>query len=450
MIREFQKVNTEQIFLMWRNVAVSMLSLVLLHVLTMVLPPYLAPIDSTAIALFLYYQVVSSSYNRRETCSIVPYLFFIIVTTYTVLLVAVNVINVWGIVDLPNEYVFFDTPYLQSLILAPTGLFITVFVYLHRKRLSLCVDCKITNGNTLDRGRVGIIYSNESAFLLRNIMLVYTIITVIIYAYYIKEYSDASITPRDRIVFSMVAISVYLFDILYFAIRYYNLYLDLKDSDELLTPEDINVLGTRTYIRYYVIAGDSLYMSSPGLGDTRISDDSEIIDTPFIIKRNVSGFHEHEIRSTIVEQTGVKDGVLRFFYGRTLADSAGRKVLRYFYFLPGKEEDYPHLAADGCWISSDRLKSIYNDTPDRFTSICLADISRIALVTVTSKMYDEKGKRRIRLNHYHPSFTLREIFADDIDFSDDKWIRISLFNSDTSFFKLKRWWRKHIRRSYYE
>lgn len=450
MIKEFQKVNTEQIFLMWRNVAVSLLSLVLLHVLTMVLPTYLAPIDSTAVALFLYYQVVSTSYNRKETCTIVPYLFFIIVTTYTVLLVAINVINVWGIVDLPNEYVFFDTPYLQSLILAPTGLFITLFVYLHRKRLSLCVNCKITNGNTLDRGRTGIIYSRESAFLLRNLMAVYAIITVIIYVYYLKEYSDASITPRDRIVFSIVAICTYLFDILYFAIRYYNLYLDLKDSDELLTPEDINALGTRTYIRYYVIAGDSLYMSSPGLGDSHIKDDSEIIDTPFIVKRNVNGFHEQEIRSTIVEQTGIKDGILRFFYGRTLADSAGRKVLRYFYFLPGEAEDYPQLAADGCWISSARLKSIYNSTPDRFTSICLADISRIALVTVTSKIYDEKGKRRIRLNHYHPSFTLREIFADDIDFSDDKWIRISLFNSDTSFFKLKRWWRKHIRRSYYE
>lgn len=449
MQREFQKVNTEQIFLMWRNVAVSMLSLVLLHVLTTLLPAIFAPVVSTVIAIFLYYQVVSCSYSRNETCGIVPYIFFLVVTSYTVILVSLNVFHVWGVIDLPGEMVFFDKPYLQSLLLAPTGFVTTLIAYLHRRKLTLCVNCKLTNGSPLDRGRVGVIYSNESAFQMLNIMSLYAILSIVIYVYYLLEFVDVTINPRDRFIFSGVAIFFYLIDIVYFGMRYYNLYLDLKERDELLSPYDINTLGTRTYVRFYVIAGDSLYMSSTTLDGLR-DDESDIIDTPFLIKRTVNGIQEYEIQRFIETQTGVRDGELRFFYGRAVADAAGRKVLRYFYFLPGEPEDYPKLEVDGEWISSDKLKTIYNNAPDRLSNVCLSDISRIALVTITSKTYDDNGERRTRLTHYRPSFSLRELRYDNLDFQDDKWIRISMFNSDTSFYRFKRWWRHHIRRTYYE
>lgn len=449
MQREFQKVNTEQIFLMWRNVAVSMLSLVLLDVLTTLLPAIFAPVISTVIAIFLYYQVVSSSSSRNETCGIVPYVLFLVVTSYTVVVVLVNMLHVWAVVSLPDEMVFFDKPYLQSLLLAPIGFVTTLIIYLNRRRLTLCVNCKLTNGSPLDRGRVGVIYSNESAFQMLNIMALYAILTIVIYIYYLLEFIDISITPRDRFIFSGVSIFFYIIDIVYFAMRYYNLYLDLKERDELLSPYDINTLGTRTYVRFYVIAGDSMYMASSA-HDGFKDDESDVIDTPFLIKRTVSGIQEYEIKQFIETQTGVHDGELRFFYGRAVADAVGRKVLRYFYFLPGEPEDYPKLEVDGVWISSNKLKTIYNNTPDRLSTVCLSDISRIALVTITSKTYDDNGERRTRLTHYRPSFSLRELRHDNLDFQDDKWIRISMFNSDTSFYHFKRWWRQHIRRTYYE
>lgn len=333
MQREFQKVNTEQIFLMWRNVAVSMLSLVLLHVLTTLLPAIFAPVISTVIAIFLYYQVVSSSYSRNETCGIVPYIFFLVVTSYTVILVLVNVLHVWGVIDLPNEMVFFDKPYLQSLVLAPIGFVTTLIIYLHRRKLTLCVNCKLTNGSPLDRGRVGVIYSNESAFQMLNIMALYAILTIVIYIYYLLEFIDVTITPRDRFIFSGVSIFFYIIDIVYFAMRYYNLYLDLKERDELLSPYDINTLGTRTYVRFYVIAGDSMYMASSSLDGLR-DDESDIIDTPFLIKRTVSGIQEYEIKRFIETQTGVHDGELRFFYGRAVADARRPESAALFLFSP--------------------------------------------------------------------------------------------------------------------
>lgn len=449
MQREFQKVNTEQVFMMWRNVALPMFALIMLHVLSVILPPMFAPVISTATAIFLYYQVVLCSGSKNETCAIVPYVFFFVVVTYTIMLIIINLIYLWGKIPVPGELIFFEGAYLEPLVLAPVGFLTTLVLYLRRRNLTLCVNCKITNGMPISRGRVGLIYSTESEYQMRNIMGLYALVMIVDYPYYLFEFIDVTISQRDLFIFSGIAIFVYLFDILYFGMRYYNLYLDLKESDELISPSDLDVIGTRTYVRFYVICGDAVYMATSSL-DGKYDDESDVIDTPYTIKRNVSGFHEPELKQFIEEQTGVKGGELRFFYGRRLADAAGRKLLRYFYFLPGDISDYPTLKVQGEWVDSDKLKKIYHSAPDRLTSVCLSDISRIALITITSKKYKPNGERRNRLTHYCPSFTLREIQPDNLDFQNDKWIRVSMFNSDTSFFKIKRWWRQRFHRTYFE
>lgn len=449
MPRDFQKVNSEQIFLMWRNFATSALALVLLHVFTMVLPPLFAPVISTCVAGFLYYQIFSNSYSKNEICIIVPYTFFFVTLVYTIVLISLNVLEVWGVLNVPSEILFFDAPYLQSLLLAPVGLLVCSVMYMRRHRLAICVSCRLTNGTPLARGRVGIIYSNESSLQLKNLILLYSVITTIVWGYYILEFIDVTISSRDNFIFTGVSVFMYLLDILYFGIRYYNLYLDLKERDELVSPSELNEIGTRTYVRFYVICGDSIYLSAHSMDGLR-DDDSDIIDTPFTIKRTVSGIQEYEIKGFIERQTGCTDGELRFFYGRKRADAAGRRVLRYFYFIPDDKDEYDKLPVEGEWISSDKIKTIYHNAPDRLASVFLSDISRIALILVTRKTFDENGERRTKLTHYRPSFTLQEIRDSDVDFQDDKWIRVSMFNADTSLFRLKRWWRRHISRAYME
>ena len=434
---------------MWRNVAVPVLTVMLMLVVTNTLPSLLAPVISTVTAIILYYQVISNSYSKEESCAICPYIFFIIVVTYTIVLISLNILTIWDILELPDEFIFFDGTYIVGLVLAPVGLLVTFAIYLNRKHLTLCWNCKITSGSPGERGRIGNIYNSESASLMKNIMGMYAILVIINYGYYFYEYIDLNISARDIFVFRSIAALVYLAFIAKYGIHYYNLFLDLKESDELLSPDDLSALGTRTYVRYYVICGDSVYMSVSNI-DNRYDDDTDIIDSPFTIRRNVSGFQEYELKKFIQEQTGVKNGELRFFYGRKLPDAAGRKVLRYFYFLPGETDEYPELNVPGTWISSDKLKTIYNNTPDRLTSVCLTDISRLAMITITSKIYKPNGERRTKLTQYRPSFTLREIKADNLDYQNDKWIRVANFNSDTSFFKFKRWWRQHFRRTYYE
>ena len=39
---------------------------------------------------------------------------------------------------------------------------------------------------------------------------------------------------------------------------------------------------------------------------------------------------------------------------------------------------------------------------------------------------------------YKPTFNMSEIRTGNYDFQDDKWMRISIFNSDTKLYRMKR------------
>lgn len=444
MPKDLFKVNSEQIFFLWRNFAISVLTIILTHFLTRLLPVYMAPIISTVGAAAIYFVVYNNYYSNSESCVIVPYTVFLILVVYTITLVSLNLLNIWTVISIPAEMNFFSGYYIPNLLLAPIGLVTCLFIYWRRHKISICANCKLTNGTPLDRGRVGIIYSSESELQLRNLIYIYILLTSLAWGYYLFAYIDVNFSKRDVYVFTWLAIATYICDIIYFGICYYNLFLDLKENDELIYPEDITDSGVRTYARFYVICSDNMYMShhSPdGLRD----DDSNIMDSPFLIKRNMNGIPEIELKAIISRMTGVSDGTLRFFYGRKTADASGRRLLRYFYFLPGDVEEYPELAVPGEWLSSEKLKTLYNKEPDRLSSTCLADISRLATILITQKTFTDEGERRVKIMHYHPSFNLQELQESETDFQDDKWIRISMFNADTKFFRLRKWWRSKWR-----
>lgn len=438
------KVNTEQIYLIWRNFAISIVTLLCLKLVTLILPPLVAPILSTVAAATLYFIVFSNSYIRRDTCVIVPYAMFITLLLYTILLVVLNLLDVWGLINIPLELVFFERPFVPTLLLAPTGLVVSLFMYARHDRLSICVNCKINNGGLLERGHTGIILNRESRFQLRNLAFIFGLVSVVVWGYYTFLFLDASISPRDRFVFSWVSITIYLMDTLYFGIRYYNLYLDLKDSDELISPDDIRSAGTTTGVRFYVICGDSIYLSGQKRAGMDIGEDSDAIDTPFMFKRMGKSVPSGELQQIVARQTGVEDGKVQFFYGRRRPDVQDYNVMRYFYFLPGEPEDYPQLAQEGEWISADKVKTVYNFTPHRFSFTFLADFQRLAIIMITKKTFKENGDRRLRLQQYRPTFSLQELQGIDVDFNDDMWLRVANFNASVRFFRLKRWWKRHF------
>ena len=189
MPKDLFKVNSEQIFFFWRNFAISVLTIILTHFLTRILPVYMAPIISTVGAAAIYFVVYNNYYSNSESCVIVPYTVFLILVAYTITLVSLNLLNIWTVISIPAEMNFFSGYYIPNLLLAPIGLVTSLFIYWRRHKISICANCKLTNGSPLDRGRVGIIYSSESELQLRNLIYIYILLTSLAWGYYPVSYT---------------------------------------------------------------------------------------------------------------------------------------------------------------------------------------------------------------------------------------------------------------------
>ena len=311
--------------------------------------------------------------------------------------------------------------------------------------MNICLNCKISTGDYSGESKLGKILSHESYLQLRNLIVLFGLLSAIIWFYYLNYYVDAELNGRDFYMFIWLNVIGIIFDELYFAFRYYNLYLDLKDNDELITQEELSDMTAKTYLRYYVICGNHIFLNTHVVDTTRSR--GRVIDTPFFTKRSVNGITIPEVSSLIKRMTGVNDGELRFFFGRKNPGLERHNTLSYFYFLEGNWEDHPEMNVEGEWVDFEMLKRIYSFHPEEISSMMVSDITRMATIILTQKIFNEDGFRKIKLKSYQPSFNLKEVKKNNYDFQEEKWIRISLFNSDTKLYRLKKWWRGLKRRS---
>lgn len=438
-MQDLGKVSSLQLYTFWKNLSVGLLTVVGVLAFSIILPFYFSPIVALIAAAFLYTLLYNNKLSKNSSCMVVSYSIFFCLIVYSFVSIVLNILYIWGFIWLPPEFTFFYYPYIPSLMLCPICFLTMAIIYLRSSKLSICVDCRLQYGDSRERGKIGGILAYESHLQLKNLLIIFGILSVIIWAYYIFFYIDVDVNNRDWYVFMWLTIIVFLLDEIYFIFRYYNLYLDMRENNEIITQEELRDMTAKTYIRYYVICKDSVYMNFK-TADPRMPF-RPVIDTPFFTKRSVNGITIPEVTNIIRRMTGVNDGELRFFFGRKMVDMDRHSLLRYFYFLDGNPEDYKELNVDGEWMSFDDLKKIYSYNPGNLARICVSDITRLATIMLTYKIFDERGFRKNKLKSYRPTFTLKEVRESHLDFQDDKWIRISLFNSDTPMYRIKRWFR---------
>lgn len=439
-MRDLSKVDSSQIYDICKNIVACLLILIVILIGSRIFPFYYAPIIGIAGAAFTFSLLYNNKLRGGANCMLVPYSLFFCLLAYSFISILVNVLYIWGWMQIPDEFIFFNDPYIPALWMNPI-FFVTLWViYMRRKRLRLCIECRINNGNHTDRGVFGSILNTESRWQLKNLLLLFGFLTFIVWAYYLLEYQAINTNPKDRYIFYWISIIALVLDIIYFLYRYYNLYLDLRENDELITPEQLNDMTTKTYLRYYVICGNKVYLNPESEDAT--SPDHLGIDTPFFTKRQANKVTTPEVQDTIRNMTGGKEGELRFFFGRKTPDIAKHIVLRFFYFLDGKPEDYKEMNAPGGWFDFEEVKEVYNMRPDLMATLAVNDLTRLATIVVTEKTYKENGQRRHKLKHYNPTFDLIDVRDSSIDFQDDKWLKVSMFNADSQFYRIRKWWYK--------
>lgn len=427
-----------QILDICKNVIVCLLTIIAVMVGSKLLPFYFAPIVGLVGAGFLYSLLYNNKLRGGASCMLVSYSLFFCLIAYSFISILVNVIYIWGWMRIPDEFIFFNDPYIPALWLNPIIFVTLLVVYARRRTLRLCIDCRINNGTHINRGLFGSILNTESKFQLRNLLGLFGVLTLIVWVYYLLEYRDINTNAKDRYIFFWINVIALTLDIIYFLYRYYNLFLDLKENNELLTQEEIQGMAPKTYLRYYVICGNKVYLD-PASEDAA-NPEHMGIDTPFFTRKSATGgVTMPEVHDTIRSMTGGKEGELRFFFGRRNPDIAKHIVLRFFYFLDGNPEEYKEMNAPGGWFDFEEIKEVFNQRPDLMATFAVSDLNRLATIVVTEKKYKENGTRRNKLKHYNPSFDLLDVRDSKLDFQDDKWIRVAVFNADRPFFRIRRW-----------
>lgn len=440
-MKDLERVNGSQLLSFWKNISVGLLVLILTLVLSRIFPFYFSPIIALLAAAVLYTILYNNKMTRSSSCMVVPYAMFYCIIVYSFLSIFLNVLDIWDIIRIPKELSFFNDPYMPSLILNPVCFVVLLIIYIRRNRLAICIDCKISKGLSIERGKLGEILNVETRLQLLNLLWIFGVLSLIIWTYYCFFYfSGANVNNRDWYIFKWCNVIILVIDEIYFASRYYNIYLDLKENGEIITEEELSDMTTKTYLRFYLICGNKVYIN------TRIADPyikgKFVTDTPFVTKRNVNGITTSDVNGIIRRMTGINNGELRFFYGRKSMDIVKHRILRYFYFLDGKPEDYPDLEIEGEWIDFETLKYVYQKQPKSMSMIFLTDLSRMATIILTQKIFNEDGYRKLRVKSYRPTFDLYEVRDKAYDFQDDKWLRIAMYNSDVRGFLIRKWFDK--------
>lgn len=437
-MKDLGKINSNQIYGLWKNLTVCILAVVATIVVSKILPYYLSPVIALLIASALYFFIYNERFSYTKSCIVPAISILYSIVVYAFLTIILNLMHIWGLFEMPHEFIFFTDPFIPALILNPVSCVVITIVFLERRRLKVCIDCRTRRSLGGQRGAAGVLNS-EAHLQLKNFIIMSGVLSLVVWAYYQFAYINVNINSRDAYIFTWLTVIGVFLDWIYFSWRYYNLYLDFKENNELITPSELRDMTAKTYLRFYVVCGDNLYLTEHALDSNPAS--GEVFDTPFFTKQTMNGIYGEDIKKLISRMTGVENGELRFFYGRKSPDDEKHSLLRYFYFLDGKIEDYPELETKGEWVSFDKVKYLYSNMPQRMAELAVYDITRLATIMLTEKIFNEEGFRKNGIKSYNPTFNLLEVRKSKIDFQDDKWIEISLFNSDTPLYKLKKWWR---------
>lgn len=439
-MEDLGKINSMQLYNMWKNLTIGLLTLVVVVMISKMLPSFLSPVVALLGAGFLYVYIFNSKVNDDSSCMIVPYSFLYCLMVFALSTIVLNVLHAWGIKAIPSEFVFFSDPFIPSLILCPVSFLTFIFIKIRQKSLHICQECRMKNAGSVGNPFLSNLITKEAQFQVRNMIVLFGIISLLIWSYYLFFYVNININNRDWYVFTWLLVICIILDELYYIARYYNLYLDLQENNEIITPQEIQDMTAKTYLRFYVICGNMLYVDPHAID--RNSAYKEVIDTPFFTKRTVNGITLPEVKKIIAGMTGYDNGELRFFFGRKTDDAGKHSLLRYFYFLDGDISDYQNMNTEGEWMDYEKIKYLYTTNPGKLAPISVADTSRLATIILTEKTFDENGFRKSKIKMYSPSFNLYDVRKSDLDFQDDKWLHISTFNSDTPMYRLKRWWRR--------
>lgn len=430
--------NERAIFTLWLNWTIAVGALALPEFMAIFVPRSWIPLVTITVMILLIIYRNTGAKFRASSCDLIQSICVRTLCISAIIMVIIGILYARHFISFlyPDEQINAHIPYLTILILGPVATVICIVALLRGNSESVCRECIIRYGSASERGFLGKIFSQESYYQLRSLLIISLILSVVSWAYYALFYVNVNINEIDRFMFNWVPSIFFILTTVFFGMRYFTLWSYYYNYMEL----NPRVRTDGTSVRYLLLCDDNIFLSR--MEDFHDTPDGNKYDTPLEVDlAHIDKLDMEEAEEHLCNLSGLKAGdfTLRFMYKST--DLSGLSdMLHYICTLPSKET-VEETSLKGKWFTLSQLQRLlYNHD---LTPMLATEIHRLYTITMAWKTYDIEGRRLYKIKNYHPAFRLKGISEWEVDFNNPRWLDVARFNEDKPLFKIRNLFRGH-------
>ncbi len=444
--RDLLSNNRYGIFTMCLYWIVSTGALAAAILLSLALNPRVYPLACLALCIGVYAVVIRNRHSSRPVCALLPFITAKTLLWSAIIMMILNMMH-------SNDYIKYfvadithlnpKLPYIPVLILAPVMTVISAWAYFRGRNQSFCRECQRRNGIPAERGYLGPFYSREGHFQVSLMLLLSVAETCFSVFYYLFFYINVNFNSPDRFNFVYAPVALLVASMIYVYVRHQGLWLYFMQNFQ----PDYSTMGRSSQIRFLIISGDEILLRTPHSDDERAADRFDPrYDTPVTIRlRRQSEVTLDEAMEYFTNMTDIPEEYfeMRFLYANSSEHSASN--IFHFLVVLKEKDDIEGSRIAGQWYDIKQLAELIN--AQKCVPLLSIEIIRLVKMTKAWKTYTPEGERRNPIKNYHPAFHLSDLANMDINFSDLTWLHVADLNADKPFFKLRRFWSRHVSRS---
>lgn len=433
--------NEKAIFTLWLNWTISVGALALPEFTALFVPRHWIPIITFGLMLLLILYRNNGRKFKASSCDLIQTICVRTLCTSALIMVIISLIYTRGIISLfyPEELINMHIPYLTVLILGPVAAFFCILSEIEGNNATVCRRCIIRNGTASERGFLGKVFSQESRYQERTLLVLSTIMTLTSWLYYAFYYVNVNLNSADRFFYNWIPSICYGLSVIFFGMRYLALWSYYYNHIELNPRVCMNGSG----VRFLIFYEDNIFLSrTEGFHDLP---DGNKFDSPTDVSlshRNSVSVEEATEHLSNLTGLSPDEVTVRFMYKST--DLSGLANIFHFICCVHSKEAIHDTSMRGQWFTLSQLQRLlYNH---ELTRMLASEIHRLYTVTMAWKTYDADGRRLYKIKNYRPAFRLKGICDWNVDFNDPQWLEVARFNEDKPLFRLRKLLHRRLRR----
>lgn len=330
-----------------------------------------------------------------------------------------------------------EIPFISTMVVFTCAPLTYGVALLRRVKTMRCDACRHNAGYTMREVMEHNLFYGEAKALLKLAFYLSLGLGVLTWLYYWFYYINININSPDVFAFFLVPTAAYVLSIFFLGQKYSSIKFEIKMNGKNSKPE------FSTMLRFIVLREDRVLLEMVSVEDEKFG----LWDTPAVIEMPYTDYvDDDKALEMLKKHTGNIDMKLRRLFSTS---NRSHNVFHFVVVLDNDSEAESEIIKTNSFLRGEWFNIYEIDSMQRSGIVSRPfayEIHRIYTMTMAWKTYDQNGKRLYPIKNYKPTFRLSDFLDWNIDYSDLRWMRIAQNNEDKPFFKLKKFWRRHVTR----